>query len=88
MRGELEKALTEEKQLRADEAQKHQEILDETEQRATSAQRESNILKAKPTQWLSTLTRINNEMASKFLLLFFFVLADITYIPACSLTRC
>ena len=66
--------MTEEKKLRADEAQKHQEILDETEQRVTSAQRELDILKAKPAEWLSTLTRINNEMANKFLIFSFLFL--------------
>ena len=65
---ELEKTLAKERKHREVETQKHQELLSDTETRATSAERELAILKTKPGQWLSQLIRINAEMASKFLL--------------------
>ena len=64
---EVGKALAEEKQLRVDEANKHQEILDETEQRANLAQNQLDALKEKPAQWQKDLDRINSEMTSKLL---------------------
>ena len=65
---ELEKTLAEERQRREDEAQKHQELLSDTETHAVSAERELAALKSKPGRWLSQLIRINAEMDSKFLL--------------------
>ena len=68
-KAELEKAVPEEKQRRVNEAQKHKELPYDAEVRANSAQQELATLKAKPGEWLSELTRINSEMASKSLLL-------------------
>ena len=63
----MEKALAEEKQLWVDEAHKHQEILDETEQRANLAQQQLDALKAKPEQWQKDVDSINSEMTNKLL---------------------
>ena len=77
---DIEKALMQ----REEAAQKHKEILEETEVRATSAQEELDALKAKCDIWLAELTRINHEMDSKFPLSFLFIsiaCTDIKYIP-------
>lgn len=77
---DIEKALMQ----REEAAQKHKEILEETEVRATSAQGELDALKAKCDIWLGELTRLNKEMDSKFPLSFLFVsiaCTDIKYMP-------
>ena len=77
---DIEKALMQ----REEAVQKHKEILEETEVRATSAQEELDALKAKCDIWLAELTRINHEMDSKFPLPFLLVsiaCTDIKYMP-------
>ena len=77
---DIEKALMQ----REEAAQKHKEILEETEVRATSAQEELDALKAKCDIWLGELTRLNKEMDSKFPLFLLFVsiaCTDIKYMP-------
>ena len=75
---------------REEATQKHKELLDQTEVRATSAQEELNALKAKCDAWLAELTRLNNQMDSKFPLSFFlisFAPTGISHMPAYDLTR-
>ena len=64
---EFKKAAAEEKERQEGEAQKFKDLLGQTEVRATSAQQELDTLKDKSGRWLSELTRINAEMASKFI---------------------
>jgi chromosome segregation ATPase len=58
---------------RDEQGQKQQELLDQTETRATSAEQALATLQAKCDRWLATLTRINNDMDSKFPLAFLFI---------------
>ena len=81
---ETEKAAAAEKKQREHDAQKHKELLTQTEGRVTSAQEELDALKAKCDGWLKELTRINNEMDSKFPLSFLFISfasTDIRFMP-------
>ena len=73
-----------EKKQREEDAHKHKELLTQTEGRVTSAQEELDALKAKCDGWLKELTRINNEMDSKFPLSFLFISfasTDIRFMP-------
>ena len=67
-KAELETALAEEKRLRVEETRELRENLNETEQRANSVEKQIDVLKAKPEQWLRELVWINRELAGKFLL--------------------
>jgi len=86
-KSEMERSLKQ----REEDAQKHKELLDQTEVRATSAQQELDALKAKCDIWLTELTRINNEMDNKFPLSFLFISfasTDIRHMSVFNLTRC
>ena len=61
---ELEKAAAVDKKRQETEAQKHKELLDQTQARATSVQKELDELKAKARNWTLKLEKINSEMAS------------------------
>jgi len=63
---EMEKAAAEEKKRQESEAQKLKELLEKSETSATSTQKELDALNAKARTWMSELTKINFEMASKF----------------------
>ena len=83
-KAETGKAAAAEKKQREEDAQKHKELLTQTEGRVTSAQEELDALKAKCDGWLKELTRINNEMDSKFPLSFLFISfasTDIRFMP-------
>ena len=82
---EAEKTFAAEKAQLEEVAGRQKELLAQTEGRATSAQKELDILKAKCDTWLSELNRINSEMDSKFPSSFhitFFVSTGIEHVPA------
>ena len=62
---ESEKAAATEKQLREEESRKLKESLEESKSKATSAESELRVLKAKITRWLVDISSINSEMDSK-----------------------
>ena len=69
---------------RDEQTQKQQELLGQTESRATSAEQQLAALQVKCDRWLATVTRINHEMESEFLISFLltcFVSASIKNIP-------
>ena len=83
---DLEKSATEEKQLRDEETRKFKESIKEFESRATSAEGETEALKAKISRWLAEFSTINGEMDSKpFPCL---SLPDIHYLPPYDLSWC
>ena len=68
----MEKAEVADKKRQETEAQKHKELLELSQARATSAQKELDELKAKAGNWMSELNKINSEMASKYSYSFYF----------------
>jgi len=67
-------------------AEEQQEIVKTLETRAASAEIELNSLRATSKSWLSELTRINNQMDSKFLFFFFLSSTDLHLTPPYDLT--
>ena len=64
--GKAQRQKSEACKLREDDAKKHKALLEKSESRANSAQKELEALKAKAESWLTRLTAINGEMSSKF----------------------
>jgi len=61
----LSQGFAEEKELLQSQAQKLRDQLNEAEEQGTSVRKELDDLKGKANTWLSALTKINTDMASK-----------------------